>query len=149
MPRSSAHDGLTAVAAFTLTGGYSGLDRKTDSQTYDVADPVTAVRVENRGGAIDIVATDQHTVKVVETYTYSNDKPHTTRSVRDGELTLQATGCDSTGWFDHCGGVAYRVEVPRATATHLENGGGTITVQGLSGAVYAHTGGGTVSVQSD
>ncbi|MGK4578684.1 DUF4097 family beta strand repeat-containing protein [Kitasatospora sp. HPMI-4] len=135
----------TAVAAVAFAGGCSAVESRTDSQTYDVADAVKSLRVEDRGGSIEVVATDRSTVKVVETYIYSEGRPRTSHSVQDGELTLRATGCGSTGLGAKCD-VAYRVELPRSAATHLENNGGSISVEGLSGATYAHTDGGSVEI---
>ncbi|MFI9269664.1 DUF4097 family beta strand repeat-containing protein [Kitasatospora sp. NPDC052896] len=139
---------VAAVAVTGLVSGCSVLDSRTDSQSYQVTDAVKSVNVDDRGGSIEVVATDQSTVTVVETYTYSDGKPRTTHSVRDGELTLQANGCSSSG-FGHVGSkcdVSYRLEVPRATATHLTSDGGSISLEGLSGTTYAHTSGGAVDV---
>ncbi|MFJ9776071.1 hypothetical protein ACIRVF_33350 [Kitasatospora sp. NPDC101157] len=84
---------------------------------------------------------------MTETYTYTDGKPKTSHSLQNNELKLESTGCGSVGMGGKCD-VAYKVEVPRSTTTHLEGDGGSISVTGLSGATYAHIGGGSVEVKN-
>ncbi|MFE4977256.1 hypothetical protein ACFRAR_34760 [Kitasatospora sp. NPDC056651] len=135
-----------AVLAMSLTGCSIGGDPSSDSLSYDAGGPANTLRVKNLGGRIEVVAGDQSTIKVTETYTYTDGKPKTTHSLQNNELKLEATGCGSVGMGGKCD-VRYKVEVPRDTATYLEGSGGSITVTGLSGTTYAKIGGGGVEVK--
>ncbi|MFE2728085.1 hypothetical protein [Kitasatospora sp. NPDC059327] len=136
-----------AVLAMSLTGCSVGGDAKSDTLSYDAGGPANTLRVKNLGGRIEVVAGDQNTIKVSETYTYTDGKPKTTHSLQNNELKLEATGCGSVSMGGKCD-VTYKVEVPRDTTTHLEGSGGSITVTGLSGTTYADIGGGGVEVKA-
>ncbi|UQA97553.1 hypothetical protein [Streptomyces halobius] len=129
---------LCAVAASALLAGCSpaGSDQ-TESTSYEVKESVSALRMKNTGGKIEVVASDSKTIRVTETYTFDADKPKTEHSVSGNKLNLVSSGCGGgSGTCD----VDYRVQVPRTMQTHLENESGSITVHGLSGATNAQTG---------
>ncbi|GAB1644688.1 hypothetical protein [Krasilnikovia sp. MM14-A1259] len=133
-----------AVASAMLTGGCT-VQHKTATDSYAITEKIASLRVEDYGGAIDVVGGTADEIKVTENFEYSDDKPHTEHSVKGSELLLKNAGCGSGA--KKCG-VQYKVQVPAATALALELGGGAITVRGMSGATYAKSEGGSVEVSN-
>ncbi|MFD5034565.1 DUF4097 family beta strand repeat-containing protein [Streptomyces sp. NPDC058220] len=134
----------TAVAAVLLVGcGSSGKggDESTSSSSYEVTEKATLLTLDNKGGSVDITASDRSTVKVTEERSDNGDKPKTAHSVNSGELRLTNSGCDS-GSCD----VDYRIEIPRTLAVKISTAGGTITGDGLAADTGISAEGGDVTV---
>ncbi|MCO8273928.1 DUF4097 domain-containing protein [Actinoplanes sp. TRM 88003] len=134
--------GLAAIVAAALAGcGTSGGGEKSESSSYEIAESVTALRVDGHGGDIEIV-TGSGPIKVTETLQYRDKKPVSRHSVSSGELLLQSDRCNVDGVCN----VDYKIEMPATLAAKLSSGGGAVDVSGVAAPVDIDSGGGKVNV---
>ncbi|MFJ8542927.1 DUF4097 family beta strand repeat-containing protein [Streptomyces sp. NPDC093586] len=131
---------VLAGAALTACGGKTTVDES----RYRVDDKVTSLRITSNGGNVEVTAADGSAIDVTERIEYTDEKPRTEHSVRDGALSLDAPGC-AKGDSGECS-VGYTLTVPRGTVLSVDTGGGDVTVRGLAGAVAAKTGGGDIRI---
>ncbi|MEU0391496.1 DUF4097 family beta strand repeat-containing protein [Streptomyces sp. NPDC006208] len=128
-----------AGAALTACNGKTTVE---ESQ-YQVNEKVTSLRIKTNGGNVEVVAANSSGVSVTERFEYTDDKPRTEHSVRNGELSLNAPGCteDDAG---ECS-VNYTVAVPHGTILSVDTGGGNVRItESAPKKVSAHTGGGNL-----
>ncbi|MFF1715527.1 DUF4097 family beta strand repeat-containing protein [Streptomyces sp. NPDC058268] len=114
---------------------------KSSSTTYEVNGAASHLSVDTTAGDVRIVASNRSGLKVTEKITYSADKPRTTHSARDGEVTLKDHDCRAGS----CS-VSYRIVAPERLASEISSGGGDITGSALTGNTVAKTNGGDVSL---
>jgi hypothetical protein len=122
--------GAVVLAIFAAGGVASGAGevlggKKTE--THTVAAPVRSIVLDVGVGDVELVRGADH-VSVRETRHWGLKKPHVTRDVRDGVLTVKAH-CPG-GWFSHCS-TNLRVSVPEGVAVQVRNGVGDVTGRGL------------------
>jgi hypothetical protein len=134
--------GLAAIVAAALAGcGTGGGGEKSESSSYEVAETVTALRVDGHGGDIEIV-TGSGPIKVTETMQYGDKKPVSRHSVSNGELLLQSDRCNVDGVCN----VDYKIQIPGTLTAKLSSGGGAVQVSGVGAPVDIDSGGGKVVV---
>ncbi|WP_316522786.1 DUF4097 family beta strand repeat-containing protein [Kitasatospora brasiliensis] len=134
---------VTAALGVLLTACGGG-KVTTESNSYQVSDAVTALRINSPGGLVEVVAGDGGGVRVTETARYDGDKPSVShKTAADGVLVLDASECGHGIGHKVCQ-VGYRVVVPKGLATTVRNTGGDVTVTGLAGALDLASDGGKV-----
>lgn len=105
------------------------------------AGPVRGVDVEIDAGRVDVVAGPGVDAKVERTRHYLRGAPSLTESFVDGVVRVRG---DCPRFVALACGVDIRVEVPAITPVRVQAGRGTVTVQGMTGAVDVGTSGGDV-----
>ncbi|WP_460068171.1 DUF4097 family beta strand repeat-containing protein [Streptomyces sp. YKOK-I1] len=131
-----------ALTLMALLSGCSSDDVTSDTNSYTVSESVSALKVQSRGGLIEVVASDRTTVEVTETFRYSDGKPETKHTVSGSTLSLTTADCSSGS--SPCE-VSYRIEVPRELALSLASQGGDVEVSAVSGELTVATDGGSAS----
>jgi hypothetical protein len=133
---------VTAALGALLTACGGG-KVTTESNSYQVSDPVTALRIKSPGGLIEVVAGAGGSIEVTETVRYDGDKPSVSHKAADGSLALEASECGGGIGHKVCQ-VSYRVTVPKDVAATVRNTGGDVSVTGLAGALDLTADGGKV-----
>lgn len=149
MNRKKLIAGAIAVTAtgILLVGCEDGIEsavsgsQETTSSSYDISEKVTAINLDNKGGDIQLTASDTSVVKVTEEIAYSSDKPSTEHKVSGGELLLTADSCDK----GNCK-VSYRIEFPRSVSVKISSDGGDVTGRGLGADTDLSTEGGDIDL---
>ncbi|MGN5376841.1 DUF4097 family beta strand repeat-containing protein [Streptomyces lasalocidi] len=144
MRRSQARV-LTAAALAALTvGGLSACSsvlgpEKTFEDDAKVAQRVTSIRLDNRNGEVEVVASaNASTISVHRKVDYRGDKPGgTSFHVENGVLTLSGCGTDC--------GVNYRVKVPAGLPVTGGTSNGGIALTDV-GTVDVHSSNGEIAV---
>ncbi|MFE4520343.1 DUF4097 family beta strand repeat-containing protein [Kitasatospora sp. NPDC056783] len=131
----------TALGALLTACG--GGEVTAESNSYQVGDPVTALRIKSPGGLVEVVAGAEGGVQVTETIRYDGDKPSVSHKTADGLLALDASECGHGLGHKVCQ-VGYRVVVPKGLAVTVRNSGGDVNVTGLAGALDLTSDGGKV-----
>ena len=132
---------LVVIVAAAVAGCGTGSGRTSKSSSYEVAETVTALRVDGHGGDITVV-TGTGPIKVTETMHYGDKKPVSRHSVSDGKLLLQSDRCDADGVCN----VDYKIQIPGTLTAKLSSGGGAVEVTGVGAPVDIDSGGGRVAV---
>lgn len=139
---------LAALAALTLVplaacGSGSDLDptAQTREQSYDIAEPFTALVVDAQAARVTVEAGDGPAT-VTEVHRYGDQPPTTTHQVDGTTLRLTQTGC-AEDVTDRCR-VEYKVRVPAATTTEITAAAGGVTLVDLAGDVTVTTQAGAV-----
>ncbi|CAL9614557.1 hypothetical protein SUDANB21_05718 [Streptomyces sp. enrichment culture] len=149
MNRMKLIAGAAAVAATSILlvgcedsieGAVNG-SKESTSSSYDITEKVTSINLDNKGGDIQLTASDSTVIKVTEEVTYTSDKPATEHKVSGGELRLTAGSCDK----GNCG-VRYRIEMPRTVSVKISSDGGDVTGRGLAADTDLSTEGGQVNL---
>ncbi|GGQ04197.1 hypothetical protein [Streptosporangium pseudovulgare] len=123
-------------------GGPAGPERH-ETVSYDVADPLTGLRVAT-GGTIEVTETSRSGAHVTESLRWTDRRPVTRHPVLDGTLTLDHTCPPVSDGIGRTCVVDYRVEIPRGLRVRADSGAGPIGLHGLSGPVEASSGAGDV-----
>jgi hypothetical protein len=132
-----------ALAALTVSGVSacsSALGReKTFEDDAKVPQKVTSIRLDNRNGEVEVVASaDASTISVHRKVDYRGDKPSgTSFHVESGVLTLSDCGTDC--------GVDYRVKVPAGLPVTGGTSNGGIALTDV-GTVDVHSSNGEIAV---
>mgnify|MGYP001470472543 CR=1 FL=1 len=141
-----------AVAAATVTSGCNvtfSAETHRETRSHTLSATFTKLRV-SADDKVEVVGTDTPRVRIVEYLSWSNpnNKPRTTRTLRDGTLTLETKCSRVVIGFNGCG-AGYRVEVPRATAVDLEAEDASVRVSGLTGdSMRLHSDSGSVIAEN-
>ena len=128
-----------AMALGTVAACSSGA-AKTDEQSYQISEQVSALVVDGRAAAVTI-ETGDGPVAVTEVYHYSDDRPGTSHRVDGSTLRLSDTGCRNDEV--RCG-VEFRVRMPSATTATVTAKAGAVKMTGLTGNVTVTTEAGAV-----
>lgn len=128
-----------AIALLLSLAACSG-GSTTDKLDYRIDEPVTALAVDVRAAAVDIV-TGAGPVTVTEEYRYAGGKPATAHRVDGTTLRLTETGC---GDDDVRCEVRYRIRVPAATTVDVTAQAGAVKLDGIAGTVKVATQAGAV-----
>ncbi|MEU0368827.1 DUF4097 family beta strand repeat-containing protein [Streptomyces sp. NPDC006283] len=130
-----------ALAGAALTACNS--QTTVEESQYQVNEKVKSLRIKTDGGNVEVVAANSSGVSVTERFEYTDEKPRTEHSVRNGELSLNALGCTESDTSE-CS-VNYTVAVPRGVILSVETGGGNVRIaESATKKVSAHTGGGSL-----
>ncbi|RJL26498.1 DUF4097 family beta strand repeat-containing protein [Bailinhaonella thermotolerans] len=136
--------GLAAAAiplGVLIVSGCGVIGRsETETKTYEVAEKVSAVRLDSGEGDVEFVETGRGDVKVTEKLSWRGEKPKPEHRVEGGTLVL-TYDCPDVQLGGSCG-IDYVVEVPKGLAVDLETGAGDITLRALTGTIKANTGAG-------
>jgi len=131
---------VPALLGLTLLVACSGMNARSDEQSYEVAEQVKTLVIDARAAAVTVQAGDGP-VKVTETYHYTEDKPRTSHQVSGTALNLTETGCGNT---DVRCAVEFNVRVPAATAVDITSRAGAVSLSNLTGNVTVVTDAGAV-----
>lgn len=108
------------------------------TRVVTITQPVSSVNVQSYGAPIEVTRGSGPNVTVAEAVAYSDGAPAVTAAVSNGQLTLAAPSCESSG----CS-VGFTVTLPAAAAVTAVSSGGNIIVNGVTGASL-DSGGGNV-----
>jgi DUF4097 and DUF4098 domain-containing protein YvlB len=108
------------------------------TRVVTITQPVTSVNVQSYGAPIEVTRGSGPDVTVAEAVGDSDGAPAVTAAVSNGQLTLAAPSCESSG----CN-VGFTVTLPAAAAVTAVSSGGNIIVNGVTGASL-DSGGGNV-----
>jgi hypothetical protein len=129
----------TAVGLLTLAA-CAGCASTTETMSYQVDEPVTALVIEARAASVDIVV-GNGPATVTEKHRYSSGKPTTAHRVEGRALRLTESGCGNDN--ARCD-VGYRIRLPRATSAEIHAQAGAVKIDGLAGDVHITTEAGAV-----
>jgi hypothetical protein len=143
--RTRTFAALAALALVPLAACGSGPDpgpaTQTRDQSYDIAEPFTALVVDAQAARVTVEAGDGPGT-VTETHRYGDQPPTTTHQVDGSTLRLSQTGCGDNGTV-RCE-VEYKIRVPAATTTEITAAAGGVTLVNLAGDVTVTTQAGAV-----
>jgi hypothetical protein len=141
---TAAAAALAAGCGVLVAGCGIGASTRSESHSYSVAEPLSAVRVDTAGFDIQVTAVDSPVVRVVEDTRFNRGRPRTSHEVREGELIVKGDDCANTIGYNVCD-ATFRMEIPRALVVTLHSDGGDVTVHGLSATADISTDGGAVT----
>jgi hypothetical protein len=137
---------LAVVCGAMAAGCGIGAKTRTETHSYSVSDPVTAVRVDTAGFDIQVTAVDRPVVRVVEDMRFNRAKPRTSHEIREGELIVTGADCANSIGYNVCD-ATFKMEIPRSLVVTLRSDGGDVTVRGLSATADISTDGGAVTAE--
>jgi hypothetical protein len=140
-PRRYLAVGGCAIAAVAATAGCGQFGpESTQSNTYQVTQPVTKLVVQDAAGNVHVTAGSGNAIGVTEEQSYRSSPPDSSHSVSDGTLTLTYS-CPSGS----CG-IDYTVTVPTGLAVQVGAQAGDVTLDGLGGTVAVDASAGDVTL---
>lgn len=136
--------GLLATGALVATAGPLAdvLFAEERTEGFDVPGPVTAVDVETRNGAIELVP--GATARVEARERWALREPDVEVELTDGVLRVR-DGCPAAGWPLGSCQVTLRVTVPAEAPARLRSTNGALRFDGWTGEIDAATTNGTVA----
>lgn len=131
---------LPLVAGCGALGKIGGGAHHPPPQVFTVSARVTAVVITGGSGSVDVTGSSRSTVSVSQQASYTGKPPSATHVLRGTTLTLSYT-CPA----QIVCGMAYDVQVPRATAVTVGTGAGAVTLTSLAGPVTARADAGLIT----
>ena len=138
--------GVTTALAILLGGAQIlvWISQATERTSHTYQGAAGRISVELSGGDLDVVAGPAGEITVDRTLTYSLVRPHIEQHWDQARQSLVIdVGCHAV--LGHCNAV-YRLHVPPSVALTAKSGGGSITVQSITGDLDLHTNAGEVVV---
>ncbi len=130
---------VTAVTLLPLTACVGG-SATTDTISYQIDQPLTALVIGARAASVAIVVGDGP-LAVTEEHRYSSGKPRTAHEVTGQTLRLTESGC---GDDDARCDVAYTIRMPEAMSVDITAQAGAVKLGGLAGNLHVSTEAGAV-----
>lgn len=137
---------VLAAAATALTGcGNVSFGTEEETRSYTAPASVTALKINGRGGQVEVATSGTSVIKVRERLRWSNDKNKPkVRHVTDNDTLTLSSECATVTLGGAVCGVSYRVEVPRDMPVSIDSRDGRIVASGLGGKVKLHSANGSI-----
>lgn len=138
---------LTVILLVGTFVGFSvnvGSAENVERADFIVEEPVDRIVVAIDAGAVDVLAGSGDAIEVERQLRFDDERPEVSHSIEDGELRIEAD-CPIQFFGSACS-VDHTLRVPAAVGVEIDTSAGSVTVNGLDGAVRVDTGSGSIEL---